>query len=378
MLRLLVSLVASTLLVTMLLSDDKPAAKSDRADRLKAIREEHKKASADFNNEITAGKIKPNEDGDYPGWDDLRKRFVKKAHEVIDADPADAVGFEALLFCLTELSASEFEPDLYQLVAKHHIANEKIDPLIRRGDASVDFLRTVTAKSPYPKHRLWASFHLAAHLYEGGKSKEAEPLLVALEGNAEAKELGGYSTGNTLADNATRQLFEIRRLNIGQEAPEIVGPDLDKKPMALSDSRGKVTLLVFWATWCGPCMDMVPHERALTEHYICRPFVVVGINGDTLPIGKFTIQGADGKAIDHTARVKAAIEKHKMTWRSFAEGQFVIAPEWNVRSWPRVYLIDHNGIIRGKWSGDPGKKELDAAIEKLVKLAETDLKKPGK
>ncbi len=378
MLRLLVSLVATTLLVTLLQSDDKPVVKSERADRLKAIREEHKKASADFNKDITAGKIKPNEDDEYPGWDDLRKRFIKKAHEVIDADPADAVGFEALLFCLTDLGAGEFEPELYQLVAKHHIANEKIDPLIRRGDASIAFLRTVAAKSPQSKHRLWASYHLAAHLYEEGKSKEAEPLLVALVSNAEAKELGGYSTGKNLAEVATRQLFELRRLNIGQEVPEIVGTDLDKKPMALSDSRGKVTLLVFWATWCGPCMGMVPHERALTEHYAGKPFVVVGINGDMMPYGKFTYHGDDGKVIDDTPRVKAAVEKHKMTWRSFREGKFVIAPEWNVRSWPRVYLIDHHGIIRGKWSGDPGKKELDAAIEKLVKLAETDVKKPGK
>ena len=377
MLRLLVSLVASTLLVTLLLSDDKPVVKPERADRWKAIREEHKKASADFSKDITAGKIKPNEDGEYPGWDDLRKRFVKKAHEVIDADPADAVGFEALLFCLTDLGAGEFEPDLYQLVVKHHIANEKIESLISGREATIDFLRIVSSKSPHSRNRLWASYHLAEHLYKEGKSNEAVPLLVALENNVEAKELGGYQSG-TLADTATRQLFEIRRLNIGQEAPEIDGPDLDKKPLKLSDSRGKVTLLVFWATWCGPCMDMVPHELALTDHYTGKPFVVVGINGDTVPYGQFTIQGADGKVIDDTPRVKAAIEKHKMTWRSFREGSGVIAPEWNVRSWPRVYLIDHNGIIRGKWRGDPGAKELDAAIEKLVKLAETDVKKPGK
>jgi hypothetical protein len=49
-----------------------------------------------------------------------------------------------------------------------------------------------------------------------------------------------------------------------------------------------------------------------------------------------------------------------------------IAAEWNVRSWPTVYLVDHRGIIRGKWKGDPGAKDLDAAVEKLVNVADAE------
>jgi hypothetical protein len=67
-----------------------------------------------------------------------------------------------------------------------------------------------------------------------------------------------------------------------------------------------------------------------------------------------------------------------MTWRSFRSGQHGLAAEWDVRSWPTEYLIDHRGIIRGKWKGDPGEKELDAAVEKLVKTAEAEKDKAGK
>src|SRR5205823_1422205 len=118
--------------------------------------------------------------------------------------------------------------------------------------------------------------------------------------------------------------------------------------------------LVFWATWCGPCMAMVPHERALAERYAGKPFVIVGVNGDILPEKNIKLE-VNGKVIDQTAQVKAAIEKHKITWRSFRNGQIGIGMDWNVRSWPTVFLIDHRGIIRGKWKGDPGEKELDAA-----------------
>jgi thiol-disulfide isomerase/thioredoxin len=224
---------------------------------------------------------------------------------------------------------------------------------------------------------LWATYHLAEHLYRGGKPKEAEPLLEALAADAGAKDLGGYTVG-TLADTATRLLFEVRRLNVGQEAPELEGTDLDGQPIKLSQFRGQVTLLVFWATWCGPCMAMVPHERALAERFAGKPFTIVGVNGDTLPLKGIHVTGPDGKPIDDSARVKAALEKHKISWRSFRSGNIGVAAEWNVRSWPTVYLIDHRGVIRGKWRGDPGAKELDPAVEELVKTAVAEQANEGK
>jgi RNA polymerase sigma factor (sigma-70 family) len=354
----------AALVVAWVPDDDKPA-KPDRAALLKAIREEYQKARTEFGQAIRAGTIKPDADGDYPGWSDLLKRYTKRAHQLIDANPADAVGLEALVFCLDDLGAGDAEPGLYQLVLKHHPGSEKIDTLLRLRSAPTDFLQGVAAQSPQAKIRLWANYHLAESLYRDGKPKEAEPLLEVLEHDAQAKDLGGYMIG-TLADTARHLLFEVRRLNIGQEAPDITGVDLDNQALKLSASRGKVTLLVFWATWCGPCMAMVPHERALATRYAGKPFVIVGVNGDTLPMKDFQLTGPDGKPIDDTQRVKAALEKHQITWRSFRSGQFGIAADWNVRSWPTVYLIDRLGVIQGKWKGDPGEKKLDAAIEKLM------------
>ena len=55
--------------------------------------------------------------------------------------------------------------------------------------------------------------------------------------------------------------------SLGKPAPEIDGVDLDGRSMKLSDYRGKVVLLSFWATWCGPCMKMVPHEREIGKTF---------------------------------------------------------------------------------------------------------------
>src|SRR5262249_20973608 len=165
------------------------------------------------------------------------------------------------------------EPDWYQPVLKHHTASAKVESLLRHRSAPVEFLREVAAQSPHARVRLWANYHLAGKLYDAGKGKEAEPLLEALGRDPGAKKLGGCGFGSP-ADTAGRLLFEVRRLNVGQEIPEIDGPDLDGQPLKLSASRGRVTLLVFWATWCAPCLAMVPHERALAQRYAGRPFTI--------------------------------------------------------------------------------------------------------
>jgi thiol-disulfide isomerase/thioredoxin len=157
-------------------------------------------------------------------------------------------------------------------------------------------------------------------------------------------------------------LFEIRHLTVGRVVPEVEGVDLDDKPMKLSEYRGKAVLLVFWGTWCGPCMAMVPHERKLAARYAGQPFQIVGINQDE-----------EGKA-------QKAVQKEQITWRSFKDYLMKenrqISHRWNVHSWPTVLLIDHEGVIRHKFIGRPEEKELDTAVEGLVTAAGSALKKP--
>jgi peroxiredoxin len=158
---------------------------------------------------------------------------------------------------------------------------------------------------------------------------------------------------STIGEIASRELHELRQLSIGCEAPEISGVDLDGHAMSLSEYRGKVVLLVFWASWCGPCMADVPHEKELFERFKGRPFTIVGINGDT------TLNAA-----------QKAVSQNQMLWRSFGPGAATggdIAKQWNVRVWPTVYVIDHRGIIREKHLR---REELDEPLNTLIVAAE--------
>jgi hypothetical protein len=89
-----------------------------------------------------------------------------------------------------------------------------------------------------------------------------------------------------------------------------------------------------------------------------RPFALIGVH----------VGGANAK------QLKKVLEKEKITWRSFVDagnaGAGPIATKWNLSATPTFYVIDHKGVIRCKWTGPPGGKIMDAALDKLIKAAE--------
>lgn len=174
-------------------------------------------------------------------------------------------------------------------------------------------------------------------------------------------DFGGVLGKPTIKTLAERSLFEIKSLTLGQAAPELVGIDLEGKPLSLKEHQGKVVMVSFWAHWCGPCIALVPHERELVERFKDKPFVLLGVNGDEPS--------------------KELVEKTKalnVTWRSLQnqpdEKSGKHSEKWNVITWPTVYLIDHQGIIRKKWIGRVDTKVLDESIDTLVKQAEKGAK----
>lgn len=150
-----------------------------------------------------------------------------------------------------------------------------------------------------------------------------------------------------LVKAAEGELFELRHLAIGKTAPDIEGEDTDGKKFKLSDYRGKVVLLVFWGTWCGHCMAMLPQERALVKRLEGQPFAIVGVNSDT-----------------DRDKLKPVLAKERITWRSFWDASDTISTRWNVQGWPAIYVLDANGVIRSKQMRD---EMLDRAVTELMK-----------
>lgn len=158
----------------------------------------------------------------------------------------------------------------------------------------------------------------------------------------------------TIAQLVDAELFEMTSLNVGVVAPDISGEDLDGKPMKLSDFRGKITVISFWATWCRPCMQLIPEEINLVRTFANRPFTFVGVNGD-----------------DDRMLAKQVCKDKGIPWRSFWSDKGARGPiprAWNVSGWPTIYVLDEHGVIRAK--GLTGNR-LRLLLEKLISEVET-------
>jgi len=137
---------------------------------------------------------------------------------------------------------------------------------------------------------------------------------------------------------------------VGTSAPEIEGEDFDGVRFKLSDYRGKVAVVSFWASWCGPCRKMIPHERALVERFGDKA-VVLGVNID-----------------DDRDAARKAMASLGIIWRNWSMPGWdnPVNQRWSINSIPRIYVIDANGVIRYANVSGPF---LEAAVTTL--LAET-------
>jgi thiol-disulfide isomerase/thioredoxin len=115
-------------------------------------------------------------------------------------------------------------------------------------------------------------------------------------------------------------------------APEVSLPTPDSKIINLSELKGKVVVLDFWASWCPPCRENNPHLAKLYKKYHDKGFEILSVSLDT-----------------SATAWKQAIAEDKMEWLQVNDDKGPLAPTpiaYNVGGIPSMYLIDKKGIIR--------------------------------
>lgn len=140
----------------------------------------------------------------------------------------------------------------------------------------------------------------------------------------------------------------VRGSLVGYPAPalEIIwasDPAID----SLDSLRGRVVILDFWATWCGPCVESFPHLAALREYYGSSPVTILGV---TSPQG--SVVGLDGgivRARDEAHELelmRAYASEKSITWPLAVTRQPVNNPDYGVRGIPHMVIIDPAGVVR--------------------------------
>jgi peroxiredoxin/predicted negative regulator of RcsB-dependent stress response len=173
------------------------------------------------------------------------------------------------------------------------------------------------------------------------------------EGIAEIKQYLKVQPRGGFSDMA-RKLVENPRRARENFAPDFAFTSLQGEYIALEDLKGKVVVLDFWGTWCGPCVESVPELRNLHKRYSKEPsFVLIGISSD----------GDDQVWREFT-------EKNRMVWPQYRDKDRKILSAFNIRAFPTYIIIDHEGIVRYQSVGFSWMRSanLDDAIKKYVKV----------
>ena len=136
---------------------------------------------------------------------------------------------------------------------------------------------------------------------------------------------------------------------VGALAPDFTAPDPDGKQITLSTIRGKVTIIDFWAAWCGPCRKENPNLVKIYEAYHEKGLEIIGVSLDGNP----RQQDAKQAWID-------AIEKDNLTWPQVSNLNYFndpVAKTFNIRAIPAMFVLDEEGKIIAKNLRGPALKE---------------------
>ena len=149
---------------------------------------------------------------------------------------------------------------------------------------------------------------------------------------------------------AVQAVLEIAlKLQPGQPAPEFTLDDLDGQPVSLSQFKGQVVLIDFWASWCGPCINDLPNLRKIKKETADWPVVFLNVSID-----------------EDEAAWREAIDKHEIKGVHVrADGWGAeVAKTYQVRGIPSYYLVDSQGLI----VEDPGiRRDTDATVAAIEK-----------
>jgi len=137
----------------------------------------------------------------------------------------------------------------------------------------------------------------------------------------------------------------------GVEAIDFTLPDLDGNPRKLSDYRGKVVFLNFWATWCKPCEEEMPSMQALYEGLGNERFEIIAVSVDK----------------DGPETVAAFVKKYGLTFTVLHDRKGKIKETYKTTGVPETFIIDQNGVVAEKVWG-PRDWTLTSSINIILDL----------
>ncbi len=181
------------------------------------------------------------------------------------------------------------------------------------------------------------------------KSHNIKLFVPILAGLVVAGIIAMYETAesNGLLNHALEAAAPVQN---GKPAPDFTLQDINGVTHRLSDYRGKVVMLNFWATWCPPCIKEVPEYSELQTEYGPQGLQVLGIALDD----------------EGLSRVKPWVAKHTVDYPILLPDSKVTAAYGDMASIPVTFIIDRKGIIRTSYVGIRKKDVVEGIIKPVL------------
>lgn len=270
-------------------------------------------ADSDAYDEIKAVAEKLENSDDPAAYEAL----VEKSSTFIKVHPkykrVDEV-YYLLGFSLIQLNRTEEGIEVFEELVRYYPAADYVEPSLLTLGLAYDKVGEHDKADPlYEK--------LVNHTkYRGGRYSDMAQQLLQQDRDARTGELANASAANP---SPSPSQF------VNKPALDFQVTGLRGEPLSLSQYRGQVVLLDFWATWCGPCIAEMPNVKETYAKYKNQKFEIIGISLD-----------------NSTVPLEAYIASEGIMWRQYWDNGGRISNMYNVRAIPSTFLIDGAGIIR--------------------------------
>ena len=268
---------------------------------------------------------------------DCQRKILKYAVELRDWKSAEAAGQQILQSAKDNKNMAIAHYSLGMVWMNEALYKKKDDLYSRVHDEMTQAL----ASYPNFPNAIYTDGQALAHLNQDDAAKGQFQKFVKMDttDDLDRRRALRYVSEPSLARARMAPPFEVETAN-GQR-------------VSLDDFKGKVVLLDFWATWCGPCREALPHMKDNAKKFQGAPRVILSISLD-----------------DNEDKWKEFVAKNGMTWLQYRDGGFTgsISTLFDVRAIPQTFTIDADGVLQDEKIGDASEGKLKKLLARAREL----------